>query len=271
VGLPTRTEQGELLFAIRVGTGEFPRAVLAPATIEDAFHLTVKAFNLAEKYQIPVIILTDTHLANSYSDVDKFDLKQVKIERGELLTGEQAEKLIDYKRHQVTESGISPRALPMQSRVLVNTDADEHDETGHLTESADMRVQQVTKRLRKYTLLQREINTPRFFEMPGAEITLIGWGSTYGAIKEASETLKKQGVANNVLHVTEIWPFPTEFVSGAMKKTSRTVVIENNATGQLAYLIRAETGYQSTLQINRFDGRPISPQYILNELKKGVI
>lgn len=204
VGLPTRTEQGELLFAIRVGTGEFPRAVLAPATVEDAFYLTAKAFNLAEKYQIPVIILTDTHLANSFNDVDKFDLKQVKIERGALLSDDEAGKLSDYKRYKVTESGVSPRALPMQSRALVVSDSDEHDETGHLTESAEFRTQQVAKRLRKYTGLKSEINPPRFHEMANAEITLTGWGSTYGAIMEASETLKKDGVANNVLHLAEI-------------------------------------------------------------------
>ncbi len=221
VGLPTRTEQGELLFAIRAGTGEFPRAVLAPATAEDAFYLTAKAFNLAEKYQIPVIILTDTHLANSFSDVDKFDLKKVKIERGELLSDEEAGKLSDYKRYKVTDSGISPRALPMQSRALVVSDSDEHDETGHLTESAEFRTQQVAKRLRKYTGLKSEISPPRFHQMPDAEITLIGWGSTYGAIMEASEMLKKEGLANNVLHFTEIWPFPAEVGIRSFEKDSK--------------------------------------------------
>ena len=218
VGLPTRTEQGELLFAIRVGTGEFPRVVLAPATIEDAFYLTVKAFNLAEKYQIPVIILTDTHISNCYNDVDKFDLNQVKIERGALLSDEEAGKLTDYKRYKITESGISPRALPMQSRTLVVSDSDEHDETGHLTESAEIRTQQVSKRLRKYVELKKEIGQPRFHQMPGAELTLIGWGSTYGAIMEASEMLKKKGVANNVLHISELWPFPVEAVIGSSKR-----------------------------------------------------
>ncbi len=270
VGLPTRTEQGELLFAIRAGTGEFPRAVLAPATIEDAFYLTGKAFNLAEKYQIPVIILTDTHLANSYSDVDRFDLTKVKIERGALLSDGEAKDLSDYKRHKVTESGISPRALPMQSRALVVSDADEHDEEGHLTESAEFRTQQVAKRLRKYNSLQAEISPPRFHEMPNAEMTLIGWGSTYGAIKEASDELKKEGTACNVLHFTEVWPFPASFVSAALKKTARNVVIESNATGQLAYLICAETGYRATQQINKWDGRPISCRNILDELKKAV-
>lgn len=271
VGLPTRTEQGELLFAIRVGTGEFPRAVLAPATVEDAFYLTARAFNLAEKYQIPVIILTDTHLANSYSDVEKFDLKKVKVERGELLSDEEASQLTDYKRYKVTESGISPRVLPMQSRALVVSDSDEHDETGHLTESAEFRTQQVAKRLRKHDGLRKEIGQPRFHQMPDAEIILVGWGSTYGAIKEASEMLKKEGVANNVLHLTELWPFPAEAVAAALKQTKKSVVIENNATGQLAYLIHAETGIPVDAKINKWDGRPISPQYILDELKKGVI
>ena len=161
-----------------------------------------------------------------------------------MLSDEEAGKLTDYKRYKVTESGISPRALPMQSRALVVADSDEHDETGHLTESAEIRTQQVTKRLRKYRELKKEIGPPRFHQMPDAEITLIGWGSTYGAIKEASEMLKNEGIANNVLHITEIWPFPAEFVSAALKKTPMNVVIENNATGQLAYLIQAETGYQ---------------------------
>lgn len=271
VGLPTRTEQGELLFTIRTGTGEFPRAVLAPATVEDAFYLTAKAFNLAEKYQIPVIILTDTHLANSYNDVKKFDLNQMKIERGELLSNEEADKLTEYRRHQVTESGISPRLLPMQSRHVVVTDSDEHDEFGHTTESANFRTEQVAKRLLKYDGLKKDMGQPRYHKTPDSDLTLIGWGSTYGAIMEASDLLKKEGVANNVLHLTEIWPFPEDIVSSALQATKKNVVIENNATGQLAYLIRAETGIKVEHQINKWDGRPISPQFIINELKKEVV
>ncbi|MDD5702668.1 MAG: thiamine pyrophosphate-binding protein, partial [Dehalococcoidales bacterium] len=271
VGLPTRTEQGELLLAIRTGTGEFPRAVLAPANPEDAFNLTVKAFNLAEKYQIPVIILTDTHLSNCYTDTAKFDLSQVKIDRGQLLSDEEAARLTDYMRHRITESGISPRALPGQGPALVVTDSDEHDEAGHLTESADIRTRQMAKRLRKYDGIRQDIGRPRFHEMPDARLTLIGWGSTYGAIKEASEMLKGSGVPNNVLQITEIWPFPVDFVSEALRKTGANVVVESNATGQLAYLIRAETGCEVSARINKWDGRPISSQYILDELKKGVI
>jgi len=145
-GLPTRTEQGELWFALHSGHGEFPRAVLAPATAEEAFHSIIKAFNLAEKYQTSVIVLTDHHLASSYTTVDRFDLKQVKIDRGELLSNKEADSITDYKRHLVTNSGISPRALPGQGKALVVTDSDEHDEAGHMIEDAGTRNQQNLKR-----------------------------------------------------------------------------------------------------------------------------
>ncbi|MCR4393960.1 MAG: 2-oxoacid:acceptor oxidoreductase subunit alpha, partial [Dehalococcoidales bacterium] len=267
VGLPTRTEQGELLMAIRVGTGEFPRAILTPATVEDAFFLTAKAFNLAEKYQVPVIILTDTHLANSYNDVEKFDTGSITIDRGELLSGEASEIVSDYRRHLITESGISPRALPGMSTALVVTDSDEHDEYGHLTESAVIRTEQVKKRLRKYEGLKSEVEKPRIQIKPNAELTLIGWGSTFGAIQEASKELEKAGVACNVLHFIQVWPFPSAEVIPVLNQKGKKVVVESNATGQLAYLIRAETGQKIDYQINKWDGRPISPQYIVNELK----
>jgi len=271
VGLPTRTEQGELLLAVHAGTGEFPRAVLAPATAEDAFYLTTKAFNLAEKYQTPVIILTDTHLANSYLDTEKFDLNSIKIERGALLADEDAAKQSDYRRYRITDSGISPRALPLQSESLVVADADEHDEHGHLTEKAEIRRQQVAKRIRKNQGLKNEISRPRIRLMPEAELTLIGWGSTYGAIKEAYQLLQKEGVQCNLLHLCELWPFPDETVSDILKQSRKSVVIENNATGQLADLIRSQTGYRVSSRINKWDGRPLSARYIVQELKKEVV
>ncbi|MFC1917259.1 2-oxoacid:acceptor oxidoreductase subunit alpha [Chloroflexota bacterium] len=270
-GLPTRTEQGELWFALHAGHGEFPRAVLAPATAEEAFHAAIKAFNLAEKYQIPVFILTDHHLASSYATVDRFDLKQVQIERGELLSDEEVSKLTDYKRHRVTESGVSPRALPGQGMALVVTDADEHDEAGHIIEDGETRNQQHLKRLRKRNGLATEISSPRIHQQPNAELTLIGWGSTYGVIKEAADILQKDGVAANVLHLSEIWPFPEEAVSSFLKNGTKSVVIENNATAQMARLIRSETGIEVDGTILKFDGRPFSPQEIADRLKKEVL
>ena len=269
-GMPTRTEQGELWFALQAGHGEFPRAILAPATAEEAFHAIIKAFNLAEKYQTPVIVLTDHHLATSYTTVDRFDLGQVKIERGALLSDEELNRLADYKRHQVTESGVSPRALPGQGKALVVTDSDEHDEAGHMIEDGETRNQQNLKRLHKYEGLKAEISSPKFHQMPNAEFTLIGWGSTYGAIREAADLLQKDGVMANILHISEIWPFPAEKVAPVLKNGAKSIVIENNATAQMAQLIRRETGYKVNGPILKSDGRPFSPQEIVDGVKKEV-
>ncbi len=266
VGLPTRTEQGDLLFVLHAHHGDFPRAVLAPATIEDAFWVTVKAFNWAEKYQLPVIILTDHHLASSYATVDPFDLSQVTVDRG-LLFLEEAEAS-EYKRHRITQSGISPRAFPGLSKALVVTDCDEHDEEGHLIEDAEMRTAQVQKRLRKLFGLKKEISPPRWYGPKKAETTLIGWGSTYGAIHEAVDILRKEGTSVNMLHLNELWPFPSEAVADTLSTAHTSYVIESNATGQLARLIRMETGKEVSGKILKFDGRPFTPAYVAEAVRK---
>jgi 2-oxoglutarate ferredoxin oxidoreductase subunit alpha len=267
VGLPTRTEQGDLQFVLHAHHGDFPRAVLAPATIEDAFQVTVRAFNWAEKYQLPVIILTDQHLASSYATVDALDLSQVAIDRG-LLFSEKADDPADYRRHKVTESGVSPRAFPGQGKALVVTDCDEHDEEGHLTEDAGVRTAQVLKRLRKLLPLEKEIGTPVRYGSRDAETTLIGWGSTYGAIREAVDMLRKEGVSVNMLQLGDLWPFPARAVGDAVGKAPIKYVIENNATGQLASLIKAETGHDVSGRILKFDGRPFTPAYIAEAVRK---
>jgi 2-oxoglutarate ferredoxin oxidoreductase subunit alpha len=267
VGLPTRTEQGDLQFVLHAHHGDFPRAVLAPATVEDAFWVTVRAFNWAEKYQLPVIILTDHHLASSYATVDPFDLSQVTIDRG-LLFSEKELEPAEYLRHRVTKSGISPRAFPGLSKALVVTDCDEHDEEGHLTEDAGERTAQVQKRLRKMFSLRQKLSQPQLYGHRKVETTLIGWGSTYGAIHEAVDILRKDGVSINMLHLNELWPFPAEAVEDSLSTTHNSYVVEQNATGQLARLIRAETGRDVSGKILKFDGRPFTPAYIAEAVKK---
>jgi 2-oxoglutarate ferredoxin oxidoreductase subunit alpha len=267
VGLPTRTEQGDLQFVLHAHHGDFPRAVLAPATIEDAFWVTVKAFNWAEKYQLPVIILTDQHLASSYATVDPFDLSKVTIDRG-LLFLEKKDDAGDYMRHRVTQSGISPRAFPGLGRALVVTDCDEHDEEGHLTEDAGERTSQVQKRMRKLFPLKQEIGIPQMYGPQKAETALIGWGSTCGAIRGAVDMLRREGASVNMLHLNELWPFPAEAVADALSQVRSSYVIESNATGQLARLIRAETGRDVSGKILKFDGRPFTPAYIAEAVKK---
>jgi 2-oxoglutarate ferredoxin oxidoreductase subunit alpha len=263
VGLPTRTEQGDLQFVLSAHHGDVPRAVLAPATVEEAFWLTVEAFNLAERYQLPVIILTDHYLATSYAMVDGFDLSRVAIDRGEIFAG-RPEK---YKRHAVTESGISPRAFPGLSEALVVTDSDEHDELGHLTESAQTRTEQVAKRLRKISALKGDITPPELYGPKKAELTLIGWGSTYGALREVVDILSKE-VRLNLLHFRSLWPFPAESVDKILAGSEKVCIVENNATGQLARLIRAETGREISRKILKYDGRPFTPAYIVERLRK---
>ncbi|MFC2056435.1 2-oxoacid:acceptor oxidoreductase subunit alpha, partial [Chloroflexota bacterium] len=270
-GMPTRTEQGELWFALHAGHGEFPRVILAPATAEEAFYAIVKAFNLAERYQTPVIILTDHHLATSYATAERFDITKVKLDRGELLSDTEVNRLTDYKRHLVTESGISPRVLPGQGKTLVVTDSDEHNEAGHLIEDGDTRNQQNLKRMRKQNGLAAEISNPKFHHLPNAKFILVGWGSTYGAIREAADLLQKDRVPVNILHLNEIWPFPKEAVSSVLNNGVKSIVIENNATAQMAQLIRRETGHEVDSTILKSDGRPFSPEEIVSRLKKEVL
>ena len=269
IGLPTRTEQGELEFAIHSGHGEFPRAVFAPANIEDAFWLTVKAFNLAEKYQTPVIILTDHNLANSYETVDNFDFNLIKIEQGSLLADDDLSKINLYKRYLLTESGVSPRAIPFQGNALVVSDSDEHNEEGHIIEDADTRNKMVSKRMKKMIGLKTDVINPRIDRCVNAKYTLVGWGSTYGPIKEAAEYLKGNQIDVNVLHFNQVWPFPAEAATACLEKT-KCIVIENNATGQLSNLLRRETGIKPEYNILKFDGRPFSAEYIIREFQKEV-
>lgn len=270
-GMPTRTEQGDLGFALRAGHGEFPRAILAPATVEESFHSIIKAFNIADKYQIPVIVLTDHHLATSYATVERFDLSKVLIDRGELFNDKKLDNMNDYRRHMITDSGISPRAFPGQSRALVVTDSDEHNDLGHMIEDAETRNQQNLKRLRKLTSIKNDISSPMIHVAPDAKITLVGWGSTYGAIKEAVEILQKDGIACNILHLTEIWPFPIEAVASALDNGTKKVMIESNASAQMKQLIRQETGKEVNNHILKFDGRPISAQEIVDQMRKEVL
>ncbi len=267
IGLPTRTEQGDLQFILHAAHGEFPRAVLAPATVEDCFWLTVKAFNLAEKYQLLVILLTDQHLASSYGTVEKFDLSKVIIDRGSLFSEEQAGKS-EYKRHRITKSGISPRAFPGQEGMLVITDSDEHDEEGHLIEDAETRTRMMQKRMRKLFSLRKEIASPELHGPKKADTLLIGWGSSYGAIREAVDILRKEGASVNLLHLKELWPFPADEVAKALNDAQHSYVIENNATGQLARLIQMETGRKVSGKILKYDGRPFTPAYIVREVRK---
>ncbi len=268
-GLPTRTEQGDLQFALYTAHGEFPRVILAPGTPEQAFYLTNRAFGLAEKYQIPVIILTDQYLADSEWTFTHFDLSRIHYS-DQRLRGEAIQKMSGYKRHAFTSTGVTPMAIPGETEYLVVTDSDEHDEEGHLIEDAETRLLMVDKRLfRKLPHIREEIAPPLLYGNDQPEILLIGWGSTYGLLKEAVDTLlTEKNIA--MLHFSEIYPFPEpekfDYLE-VLKKAHLTICIENNATGQFARLVQAETGFAFTKRINRYDGRPFTLDGLIGEIR----
>ncbi|MEW6740362.1 MAG: 2-oxoacid:acceptor oxidoreductase subunit alpha [Nitrospirota bacterium] len=267
-GFPTRTEQAELQFALYTAHGEFPRVIFAPGTPEQAFYLTNKAFGIAEKYQIPVFILTDQYLADSQWTFDNFDLSKIKY-TDYRLRGDAFKSLKEYKRHAFTENGVSPLGVPGDAKHPVVTDSDEHDEEGHIVEDAETRIKMVNKRLfKKLPLIRKEIEPPSIYGHSNPEIVVSGWGSTYGVMKEAVDELSANwDIA--MLHFSEIYPFPPTNKFNylkALKDAKMTICVENNATGQFSKLMRAETGYTFNRLINRFDGRPFTVEYLIGEI-----
>jgi len=267
-GLPTRTEQADLLFVLHAGHGEFARVVLAPGTPEQAFFLTNKAFDLAEKYQIPVFILSDQYLADTewtFRGLNTGSLRNNDYRsRSEALEGVSV-----YKRHRLTENGISPMAVPGESGRLVVTDSDEHDEEGHMIEDAETRIKMTQKRLmKKLPLIRQEIEPPLLYGSDRPDIVIVGWGSTYGVMKEAVDVLSGD-YAIAMLHFSELHPFPStekfDYLS-ILGNTKLSLCIENNATGQFSHLMRAETGYKFDARINKYDGRPFTLEGLSGEL-----
>lgn len=252
-GLPTRTEQSDLLFSTFTGHGDFPRAVLAATNAEDAFYLTTKAFNIADRYQIPVVVLSDQHIADSFFTVDPYNLDKVPTETS-LIPTKTLDKMDKYKRYAFTESGISPRAYPMQSKHLMLTDSHEHFESGHINDDAATRKAMVEKRARKTANLGATYSIQTNGN-PAAEIAVVSWGSTGDPLKEAVALLKEKGIHLNHVHLTEIWPFPTKQFNEAIEKSSRLIAVEGNATGQLSAIITQHTGKKLEL-LPKYDGRP---------------
>ena len=265
-GLPTRTEQSDLEFVLYASHGEFPRIVIAPATIEQCFEAGHRSFNLAERYQTPVIVLSDLYLSNALRtiDMDAIDFQQVHIDRGELLDYAALDALTEeYVRHAPTESGVSPRAIPGHPNAVYITTGDEHTADGHNTEDADPRNEQMNKRMRKLELAAQEMRLPALYGPAEAEVTLVGWGSTYGALREAVDRLNAQGRSTNLLHFSDIFPLDEERITADIQKIKWMIVVEQNYTGQLAHVLRGLTGRKADQRVNKYDGRPISPDEIV--------
>jgi 2-oxoglutarate ferredoxin oxidoreductase subunit alpha len=269
-GHATRHEQGDLLFMIYASQGEFPRMLLAPGTIEQCFEAGYRAFNLAEKYQCPALIISDAFLAHSPRalDVEALDF-DVPIDRGALLSRGDLDQLTErYERFAVTESGISPRALPGHPNAVYSAASDEHDEYGLICEDAVVRIQQNGKRMRKLETARAEMRAPLHYGPAEADVTFLTWGSTVGPLRMVVDLLNAEGQRANLVQVIDIWPLPVDKVLAALDGAKRLIAVEQNYTGQLTTLIRAYTGIKADALINRYDGRPMSPEYILARFKE---
>ncbi len=262
-GLPTRTEQADLEFVLHSGHGEFSRVIFAPGTVEECFYLTQKAFELADRYQSPVFILTDQFLADSYRSVMPFDMEDI-ISVG---IEDRAIGAFGYKRYVINESGVSPRLTPGKTKHLVVADSDEHTEEGHITEDLILRKLMVEKRLRKGKGIRSEVIPPQMEGDERADLLLISWGSSKGSVLEAASIMAKNGERVATLHFHQIWPMVPEQFMERIQAAKRVVCIEGNATGQLARLIRRETGLHIEEMVLRYDGLPITPEYILRSIR----
>ncbi len=276
-GMPTRTEQGDLQFALNLGNGTFPRLVLAPGDLEEMFHDTIDAFNYAERFQTPVILLPDKDLAGNMHTVESFDVEQASIDRGKLLT---EDELAETARHDDTdihrrfdevEDGISPRSIQGQEGGIHWLTSDEHTAVGHITEDVIRREKILEKRQQKLETAAQQIPSERKiarFGPENAEVTVLTWGTPKGAVLDAMERLNRDGDLVNLLQLRILSPFPDDEIQQTVANAQRTVTLENNYTGQLARLIRERTGHQVDHQVVKYNGRPIMQDEVEDTVEK---
>jgi len=271
-GLPTRHEQGDLTFAINAGHGEFPRIVLASGDIEESFYDTIKVFNLADRYQMPVIHLLDKAIANSVTTCKNFDVSKIGIHRGSMvkeITDKDKGAAGNYLRFKLSDDPISPRVvLGTKDAIFWNT-GDEHTEEGHISEDPELRVQMMDKRMNKLQVALKEIpDEDKAVAYGGGDIAIISWGSTKGAILDMMEKLAAEGTKIKFIQVRLMNPFPSELVNSMLKGVKTVIDIEMNYTGQLGSLVRQHVGREVDFKIVKYNGRPISLDEVYNAVKR---
>ena len=271
-GIPTKTEQADLNQALGASQGDFPRIIMAPADVTDAYYTAAEALNLADKYQLPVIILSDLLVSEHPETIERDGLKpDLLIDRGQLVT-EWPEDNGTYKRYAFTESGVSPRALPGTKNTLYIAPTDDHDEEGILISdeytSPPVRRKVQEKRMKKLEGALRELPPPQLEGPEDADVTLVGWGSCKGVIREAAEILRSEGIVTNQLHFKYLLPFHTREALEILNRCKRTVGVEVNYTGQFARHLRSETGVSLDDMILKYDGEPFEPAFIVNRVKE---
>jgi 2-oxoglutarate ferredoxin oxidoreductase subunit alpha len=273
-GLPTKTEQGDLTQAIGASQGDFPRVVIAPRDATDCFHTAVEALNLAESFQLPVIVISDLMLGEHRSTVDPEAVScDVPIERGEWVTQLSPDEASNggYKRYALTPSGVSPRARPGRAGMMYVSGTDDHDEKGILISDEHtnpaIRRKMHEKRMRKMDGVLASLQPPALEGVADAEVTLVGWGSTWSVIQEAAAQLTASGLSTNQLHFKYLHPFHAQEARAILGQCQRTIVVENNFSGQFARHLRAESGVSVDHLLVRYDGEPFEPAWIATRIR----
>lgn len=261
-GLPTWTEQGDLRFVLHAHQGEFPRIVIAPGDIEEAYHLTMKAFNVADKYQTPVVVLVDKQICESHMGLKPFSSSDYKISRGKMVLKRES----NYQRYELTHDGTSPRSIPGVGNHFI-ANSDEHTEIGYSNEESENRLEQMEKRMTKLqTCADLDMDQPRLYGPADAELTIVSWGSNKGAILDAMREFDNV----NFLHITWINPFPSETVKKILTESKFVLNIECNYSGQMAGLIKERTGFEVNESMLKFNGRPFFSEEIIEKIREVV-
>jgi len=259
-GLPTRTEQGDLNFVLHAGHGEFPRIIFAPGSIDETISLTAKSFELADRYQIPVFLLTDQYFADSVQLIE--EKMPMAVHNREHMIFDNA-----YKRYRLTTDGISPLTCPGLSDALVKVDSDEHDEEGKITEDLSLRTRMVDKRRKKGELLLQEAVPPALYGEKDAEAVIVCWGSNKLIVKEASEKLAAEGIKTAVLHFGQIYPLTAAMMAPFRLDSKKLICVENNADGQFAMLMKREIGLDVTHRLLKYNGECFTVEELYQNIK----
>ncbi|MGE7750331.1 2-oxoacid:acceptor oxidoreductase subunit alpha [Lysinibacillus fusiformis] len=270
-GLPTKQEQSDLMAMLYGTHGEIPKVVIAPSTMEEAFFDTIQAFNIAEELQLPVILMTDLQLSLGKQSVEPFDYSKIEIRHGKIVIDdlEEATDKAYFKRYEDTEDGVSPRVLPGTLHGIHHVTGVEHDETGKPSEATGNRQAQMDKRFRKLESLK--FDNPVFVNAPHeeAEILLVGFNSTRGAIEEVQERLNAQGMKVNHAHIRLVHPFPSAEMAPLVAQAKKVIVVENNYTGQLANIMKMNIGgHDKIATITKYNGTPFLPGELENRVKE---
>lgn len=266
-GLPTKTEQSNLNHLIFGGHGEIPRVVLAPGSVEESFYITIDAFNIAEKYQVPVFVLSEQAMCQSKATLPRLDFDKVRVDRGKLVLDPVV--FGEYKRYEFTEDGVSPRVIPGVEGGMHLVPGSEHNDAGVITENHKNRKRMMEKRMGKLVSMKPDLPKANVFGHPEAGIAIIGYGSNRGPITEAQDRFAKAGTATRFLQLKTLWPFPAEEVSEFIKDAEHIFIVENSYTGQLARLIKVEVGPLPNMHsVLKYNGKPFRPVEIIEAIGK---